>query len=138
MPLGTVSRKRLATAHSELQRLFEAVADGVDQGECPGVGDIAIVCGFRGENDQNKAYAEKRSKLKWPDSAHNKTPALAVDAAPSPTDWLDVEAFNRLQLYVRKVAARLGVKLRARISWDPPHYELDRDRTSEAPTVRLR
>ncbi len=138
MPLGTTSRKRLATAHSDLQRLFNEVADGVDRGECPGVGDITILCGFRGELDQNKAYAEHKSKLQWPNSAHNKTPALAVDAAPYPTDWLDVAAFQALQSYVRRVAVRLGINLRDQIAWDLPHYELRVTRASEAPTVRLR
>lgn len=138
MPLGSASRKRLATAHSDLQRLFEAVADGVDHGDCPGIADITILCGYRGEADQNKAFHAGKSQLKFPDSAHNKTPALAVDAAPYPIDWLDVPAFERLQAYVRKIAVRLGISLRDRISWDPPHYELRATRASEAPTVRLR
>lgn len=137
MPLGSTSRKRLATAHSDLQRLFEEVADGVDRGECSGVRDITILCGFRGELDQNRAFDQGHSKLRWPASAHNKTPALAVDAAPYPLDWLDVLAFDRLQAYVRRVAVRLGISLRDRISWDPPHYELRVTRASEAPTVRL-
>lgn len=138
MSLGTTSRKRLATAHSDLQRLFEEVADGVDRGECPGVFDITILCGFRGEADQNKAFAAGKSTKKWPTSAHNKAPALAVDAAPYPLDWLDVLAFERLQEYVRKVAVRLGISLRDLIAWDLPHYELRVTRASEAPTVRLR
>lgn len=138
MPLGTTSRKRLATAHTDLQRLFEAVAEGVDRGECPGVTDITILCGFRGELDQNQAWANGKSKLRWPDSDHNKTPALAVDAAPYPTDWLDVLAFKLLRKYVRKVAVRLGINLKDDISWDLPHYGLRTTRASEAPTVRLR
>lgn len=138
MPLGATSRKRLATAHSDLQRLFEAVADGVDRGECPGVRDITVLCGFRGQYDQNLAYDRGKSKLRWPNSAHNKTPALAVDAAPYPIDWLDLAAFESLQAYVREVAVRLGISLRDRIDWDPPHYELRKTRASDAPTVRLR
>lgn len=137
MPLGATSKRRLATAHSDLQRLFNEVADGVDRGECPGVADITILCGFRGEADQNKAFSEGHSKLRWPDSLHNKTPALAVDAAPWPMNWLDVLSFKRLRAYVLKVAQRLGIGIEI-IEWDFPHYQLARTRKSEAPTVRLR
>ena len=41
-----------------------------------------IVCGHRNKEDQNKAFAEGKSKLKWPKGKHNKLPSQAVDAAP--------------------------------------------------------
>ena len=33
--------------------------------------DYGIACGARGEFDQNKAFAEKKSDVRWPDSDHN-------------------------------------------------------------------
>jgi len=44
--------------------------------------DVTIVCGYRGEEEQNKAYTEKKSGLKFPQSKHNHAPSSAVDIAP--------------------------------------------------------
>lgn len=35
--------------------------------------------GFRGEQDQNTAFESGKSTKRWPESSHNKTPALAID-----------------------------------------------------------
>lgn len=43
-----------------------------------------ILKGRRGKEEQNKAFDEKRSKIKYPDGKHNKVPSEAVDAAPDP------------------------------------------------------
>lgn len=125
MPLGNLSKLRLVACCPELRRLTEAVAEGVDRGECPGVTDITVLCGFRGEKEQNEAYAKKASKLQWPNSKHNKLPSLAVDMAPYPIDWsvAGLPAFRALRKYTLSVAERLGIKIRI-ISWDWPHYEL--------------
>jgi len=32
--------------------------------------DFTVVCGYRGEKDQNEAFARGASKLKWPDSKY--------------------------------------------------------------------
>lgn len=34
-----------------------------------------VAWAFRGEEDQNKAFSEGKSKLKWPESKHNRTDA---------------------------------------------------------------
>jgi hypothetical protein len=125
MPLGAVSAGRLATCHPDLRRFVEAVVEGIDAGELAvaGVRDIAVLCGHRGRAEQEQAFAAGASKLRWPNSKHNRTPALAVDLAPYPIDWQNEPAFDVLLGYALGVAARLGIKLRV-IGWDRPHYEL--------------
>jgi peptidoglycan L-alanyl-D-glutamate endopeptidase CwlK len=125
MPLGRPSRARLATCHPDLIRLVEAVADGIDRGalRTAGITDITVVTGHRNEADQNREYAEGDSKLQWPRSKHNSTPARAVDIAPYPTRWADRQAFHVLRGYVLAIADRIGIRIRV-ISWDGPHYEL--------------
>lgn len=44
--------------------------------------DCSVVWGFRGQADQDAAFAAGASKKKWPDGEHNKTPSRAVDVAP--------------------------------------------------------
>lgn len=38
--------------------------------------------GFRDEAEQNKAFAEKKSQKKWPDSLHNTKPCRAIHFIP--------------------------------------------------------
>lgn len=72
------SMMKLFTCHPELQTLFNHVIKTVD---------CTILQGFRGEDDQNKAFDERRSKLTWPNSKHNHNPSLAVDVTPYPIDF---------------------------------------------------
>lgn len=97
--------------------------------------DCTIICGHRSEADQDKAFAEGRSKLQWPSSKHNSFPSLAVDAAPYPVDFEDVKRFYFFGGYVKGVAAKLGIGIRWGGDWngdnllkekfqDLPHFEL--------------
>lgn len=125
MPLGNKSLVKLASCQPELRRLVEAVSEGIDKGECPLVQDVIVLCGFRGEQEQNEAFEKKTSKLKWPNSKHNSLPSNAVDMAPFPLDWsvAGLPAFRSLRKYVLATAEKMGIRIRI-ISWDFPHYEL--------------
>lgn len=125
MSLGNASRVRLATCHPDLRRLVEAVAAGVDAGDLAtaGVTDVTVLCGYRGQAEQDAAYAAGASRLRWPNSRHNVVPAQAVDLAPYPVNWKDEATFHVLRGYVLAHAARLGVEVRT-IAWDLPHFEL--------------
>lgn len=123
---GPASQANINELHSSLQRLVYAYAD-----EAPPYFDISVTCGFRGEAEQNKAFAEGNSKLKWPNSAHNKQPACAFDfacygrdQAGKPVQLYDVEDVLMRQGAIRFVAAKLGIPLRPLIDWDKPHVEL--------------
>ena len=74
---GRRSKERLETLDCRLRDvLMEAIKDM----------DITILQGHRGKAEQDKAFAEGRSKLKFPQSKHNRSPSMAVDCAPYPID----------------------------------------------------
>lgn len=125
MPLGKTSKARLAECHDDLRRLVADLAAQVDAGalDADGVHDLTVLCGFRGQAEQDDAFARGTSKLRWPKSKHNRTPALAVDLAPYPLDWKNTARFEAVRKLALKRAAALGIPLRV-ISWDLPHFEL--------------
>ena len=67
---GKTSKRRLATCHEDLQEILNEVIKYFD---------CSVLCGHRGEADQNKAYESGHSKVKWPNGRHNKKPSIAVD-----------------------------------------------------------
>lgn len=90
--------------------------------------DFVVTCGHRGKTAQNEAFAKGNSKLKWPDSLHNKKPSLAFDAAPYPIDWADVKRFDRMGAVMKAAAKTVGVKIVWGGDWksfkDRPHFEV--------------
>lgn len=129
------SKKRLQECHSDLRVLFGHVIQNFD---------CTIVCGHRDKADQDKAYAEGKSKLKYPQSKHNKIPSEAVDAAPYEKTGIDWSKSQMLFFagYVKGVADQLfqsGVmshRIRLGADWnsnndiddetflDAPHFEI--------------
>lgn len=119
------SLKNLEQCHPLLQLLmYEAIK----------VTDFSVICGFRGEREQNEAYDRGASKLKWPQSKHNQTPSLAVDIVPYPIDWNDERRFRTLGTVVKEIWAQLPEEKKEgwSLSWggdwktfkDFPHFEL--------------
>lgn len=133
MPVfGKASRERLETCHLDIQNVMNAVIEKYD---------ITIVCGYRNEEDQEKAYRDKLSQVRFPDSKHNTFPSLAVDVAPYITadgeiPWEDGEAFAKMAGYILATADSMGVSLRWGGDWDGdnrtddekfrdrPHFEI--------------
>ena len=103
------SLRELATLHPDLRMVLREAIKRVD---------FSVLEGFRGEEKQNKAFDEGKSKLRWPQGRHNVWPSRAVDIAPWPIDWTDTERFVLLAGYILAVADRLGVKLRWGGDWD--------------------
>jgi len=91
-----------------LRRLFGVVVQRFD---------CTILVGHRERAEQEKAYAEGASKVRWPRSKHNKIPALAADVAPYPIDWSDRERFMMFGGYVLATADALGIPLRWGGDW---------------------
>ena len=81
------SLDRLHQCHPLLQMLMLTVIKKTD---------FSVICGHRDANAQNLAYTQGRSKLKWPNSKHNKVPSEAVDIVPYPIDWEDISRFEKL------------------------------------------
>lgn len=121
------SLKRLATCDSRLQRIFTEIVQHFD---------CSILCGHRNEAAQNEAFQKGHSTKRWPDSKHNKFPSPAVDVAPYPVQWDDIERFRYFAGFVVGFAAARGLKLKNGGDWDMdtdlkdqnlidlPHFEI--------------
>lgn len=104
------SKDRLATCHPDLQLLFNTVINTFD---------CTIICGHRGQKDQEIAFKTGKSRLKFPESKHNSSPSWAVDAAPYPINWKDMNGFCWFAGYVLGIADMLHLqgKMEHRIRW---------------------
>ena len=60
------SKQRLGTCHYLLSTIFTKVIESYD---------CKILCGHRTEDAQTEAFEAGFSKVKWPDSKHNKLPS---------------------------------------------------------------
>ena len=78
------SRKILGECHEDLQTICNELIKWYD---------FTVLCGHRGQEDQEQAFRSGNTKVHWPNSMHNKIPALAVDLAPYPINWNDTKAF---------------------------------------------
>lgn len=113
------SRENLSQCHEDLQRLFNEVIKYYD---------CSVICGHRGKEAQNKAFVEFKSKLKYPNSKHNKKPSLAADVVPYPIDWYNIERFANFAGFVKGIACMMGIEIICGADWitlrDYPHFEL--------------
>jgi peptidoglycan L-alanyl-D-glutamate endopeptidase CwlK len=86
---GVDSKTKLSNAHYVLQKLADKALEISKQ-------DLKVICSYRNEHDQNKAFDEGTSKLKWPKSKHNCHPSEAIDVVPLPLDWNNIEPFEEM------------------------------------------
>lgn len=106
---GYESENYLIQAHPLLKKLFDEVVKEFD---------CAIICGYRDEKEQNIAFEKGYSKLKYPNSKHNKIPSLAVDVVPYPVDWSDYNRMYCFGGYVKGIAIMMGINIRWGGDWD--------------------
>jgi peptidoglycan L-alanyl-D-glutamate endopeptidase CwlK len=112
-----LSKERLATCHSDLQILCNRLIERYD---------FSVVCGHRGEEDQNEAFKKGASTLKFPNSKHNTEPSLAVDLVPyevTGTDWSKIQScyFAGKVMGLAEELFSQGImkhKIRPGIDWD--------------------
>lgn len=76
------SAAKLATCDPRLRKIFEAVVRFFD---------CSILVGHRNEEDQNDAFDRGASKVRYPDSKHNRSPSLAADVDVYPSDLGDLQ-----------------------------------------------
>jgi len=117
---GKSSKRRLATLHPDLQVVLNIVIQYYN---------FSIICGHRNKANQNKAYKDNKSTKKWPDSRHNSLPSEAVDLAPWPIDWEDIQEFHFLAGLIIAVGEVYGIKIRwggrfEDLKGDYGHFEL--------------
>ena len=109
---GLSSYRRLNTIHPVLKVLCIAILDRMD---------VSIVCGYRGEEDQNEAYNSNNSGVKFPNSKHNQSPSSAVDITPyingKGIRW-DSREVSFMQGRIQEIADYLSIPIRWGGDWD--------------------
>ena len=113
---GKRSISRLKTCDQKLQELFYEVVKHFD---------CSIIEGHRGEERQNKAFADGKSKVKYPNGKHNQNPSIAVDVAPYPIDWSDSDRFHYFGGFVLGVAKQMGMNIRWGGDWNQDTHTKD-------------
>jgi peptidoglycan LD-endopeptidase CwlK len=125
---------KLSTCHPYLQVLFREVIKEVD---------ITILYGHRTIEEQKKLYAFGRTEAEKivtncdgvnVKSKHNAFPSLAIDIAPYPLDWNNIERFKQVAEIVKRNWNELKADgiVDGELYWggdwqnlrDYPHFEL--------------
>lgn len=133
--LSDLDTSRLEWVHPVLREIVLAAANEAEP--------FRVLDSLRGEEAQQAAYARGNSKAKFGSSPHNWIPAVAVDLAPLPINWDNLEPFRALARHMKRAAASRGVALSWGGDWrslkDYPHYELHpwRDWTHDAKLYRM-
>jgi peptidoglycan LD-endopeptidase CwlK len=121
------SLEKLATCNHLLQYVANKAIEEID---------FVVVCGHRGKEEQNKAYAMNNSGLMYPHSKHNQLPSLAMDLAPckvvdgkTTIDWNDIKAFQDLAKIIKRIADDQHIPIEWGGDWrgrkDMPHFQLN-------------
>lgn len=132
---GESSLNKLSTCHPDIQKVMN---------EAIKLFDFTVLYGYRNSQEQMELYKVGRKlndKGVWEvvgktvtnldgtikKSNHNHKPSKAIDIAPYPIDWNDIERFKVMSMIVLKCAKDLGIKLEWGGNWkmkDYPHFEL--------------
>ena len=131
MTLSNSSLAKLNECDPDLQRLIKAVSEHID---------LVVTCGHRGQLEQDEAFSEGKSKLKWPNGKHNTLPSEAVDIAPlkrSTIDWNDRLLFYFTVGYIQAVADELEIKIRLGADFNMDK-DLHNDSFVDLPHIELR
>ena len=118
---------KLKTCHPNLQVILLEAIEEID---------FTVIWGERSLAVQQELYAQGRTKpgkiVTWKDgvnekSNHNYSPSRAVDIAPYPIDWDDLQRFKDLAKVIKRIALENSIELRWGGDWvkkDYPHFEL--------------
>lgn len=120
MPLSLKSKTNLAEAHPLLQKLVNQFV--LDYPNFP----IQVNDARRGKAEQEQAFLKGNSKAHFGQSAHNYTPAIAVDIFPLPVNFNKLAPFKDMGVKMQATAKKLGIPIRwlGPVMGDYPHFEL--------------
>jgi len=85
------------------------------------VADISLVSGYRGEEEQNRLFRERKSTLQYPQSKHNRFPSIAVDFQPWPYPEDERKLWGALGYIAGRmhaIASELGFEIRWGGDWN--------------------
>lgn len=105
---GPTSLARLDTCDIRLQQVAKRALEDSPI-------DFGISCGHRGQEEQEKACAEGKSKVHWPNGKHNCSPSRAFDFFPvvnGKADWSDIQKFKDVAHHILMTADAMGIRLR--------------------------
>ena len=97
------SRKNLDSRDPRLAEVFDEVIRYFD---------CSVICGYRGQEEQEAVFHRGTSKAQWPESKHNQQPSLAADVIPYPVDWEDREQMAHLAGFVIGIGKLKGYNIR--------------------------
>jgi hypothetical protein len=85
--------------------------------------DFAVTDGYREQGLQDRYFAEKKSRVKWPHGKHNSKPSKAVHFAPWHSNkphihWKSQREFSMLAGRIQQVADQMGYQIRWGGDWD--------------------
>lgn len=110
-----VSASRLLTCRPILSELaYEAIKKY----------DFSILCGWRGKEEQDRAFNEGHSKLRFPNSKHNavasdgKPSSLAFDFSPYPASFDPYPRYSLIAGYLMGLGYARGIFVRWGADWD--------------------
>lgn len=121
MTLRGIDAERLITCHPDLQKLVTELAKAYE---------VRVICGHRNKLEQDTAFTQRKSKLKWPKSRHNSVPSQAVDMIPMRNgviNWQDIDGIKKFAEDVFATAKTLGIEITWGGDWamrDYVHWEL--------------
>ena len=122
MPKFSFSSKTfLASCHPDLQRLFNRVVETFD---------CTIVEGRRSKSRQTRLYNIGKSRVRYPNSRHNKDPSMAVDVAPYLNGKVSWDTRHCLYFagFVMGTASVFGLHIRYGGDWNQ-NFEVITDQT---------
>jgi len=120
------SLNNLKECHPKLQKIAHEAIKYID---------FAVIDGHRSKEEQNLAYENGFSTVKWPMSRHNTTPSLAFDFVPWHKEkphvrWGDLNSFIEVITVMKREAKKLGIVMISGGDWvsfkDYPHIQLRR------------
>lgn len=134
MAYGRRSLRHIGECHPDLQRVAHKA---MEIAETLGM-DLSCTEGSRGEVEQNAAVARKTSKVRYPDSRHNKVPSEAIHLQLFPVKWPQKTDSQRIfakktgrfymcAIIVMWAAHLCNVSLRGGYDWDRDGDIMDQD-----------
>ena len=110
-PYSDSSMEKLGTCDPRLQAVFTRAAD---------FWDIKIIEGHRSVERQKALFLTGATNIDGvrKKGKHNYSPSRAIDVAPLPLDWRDVQRFYQFGWAIVGLAHSMGVMLRWGGDWD--------------------
>ncbi len=125
---GKTSKRKLSECDEKLQKIACVVIRGYG---------FTVICGHRNKEDQNKAYEQKFSLKKFPNSKHNSTPSKAMDIIPDKGGWnAGREQFILMIGMIKGVALNLGIVIRCGIDFNS-NNDLEDDNFIDSAHIEL-